>query len=163
MKTLSELMSTFVTTGSVRWIGVRPQRRAAVQAINSVEITESGLVGDRYANPGKRSVTLIQYEHLAVIAALVGRQVIEPELLRRNIVVSGINLLSLRSHTFRIGSVVLDGTGICAPCSLMEDVLGKGGYTALRGHGGITARVVRPGLVALGDTVDYVPSDTVLV
>ncbi|MEM8821298.1 MAG: MOSC domain-containing protein, partial [Pseudomonadota bacterium] len=90
---------------------------------------------------------------LAVIAALLGQNAVAPELLRRNIVVGGINLLGLRNRRFRIGSAVLEGSGLCAPCSRMETALGHGGYTAVRGHGGITASVVLAGQVALGDSV----------
>jgi MOSC domain-containing protein YiiM len=59
----------------------------------------------------------------------------------------------LRNGTFRIGSAVLRGTGLCAPCSRMEQILGPGGYNAMRGHGGITAEVVEPGIVALADAL----------
>jgi MOSC domain-containing protein YiiM len=52
-----------------------------------------------------------------------------------------------------VGGAVLRITGICAPCSRMEEVLGFGGYTAVRGHGGRCAEVVTPGRVAIGDAV----------
>jgi len=73
---------------------------------------------------------------------------------RRNIVVSGLNLLALKGKQFRIGSVVLEYTGLCHPCSKMETALGPGGYNnAMRGHGGITTRVIEAGEIALGDDV----------
>jgi MOSC domain-containing protein YiiM len=119
---------------------------------------ETGLEGDRFkgrtGNP--RQVTLIQQEHLAVIAGCLGRDRLEPSLLRRNIVVSGINLLALKDKYFRIGDALLEFTGLCHPCSKMERQLGEGGYNAMRGHGGITARVCEAGPVRRLDPVFYV-------
>jgi MOSC domain-containing protein YiiM len=117
----------------------------------------TGLEGDRFGGRvnSSRQVTLIQQEHLAVIAACIGRGVIEPALLRRNIVVSGINLLALKDKRFRIGDALLEFSGACHPCSRMERVLGVGGYNAMRGHGGITARVIEAGRVGIGDRLFY--------
>jgi MOSC domain-containing protein YiiM len=98
-------------------------------------------------------VTLIQREHLNVIAGLLRRDGISPELTRRNLVVSGVNLLALKGERFRVGEVLLEGTGPCEPCSRMEENLGPGGYNAMRGHGGITARVLEGGVLRIGDTV----------
>ncbi|MEM7742878.1 MAG: MOSC domain-containing protein [Pseudomonadota bacterium] len=151
--TLATLTTRFAGPGCVRWIGLRPARRAQVRAVEDANITLSGLEGDRRANPGKRAVSLIQWEHLPVIAALADAEAIDPAVLRRNIAISGLNLLGLRKSAFRIGTAILHGTGLCAPCSRMEEALGDGGFNAVRGHGGITAEVVFPGSVALGDEV----------
>ena len=132
---------------------MRPARRTDVVSVQQVEVTENGLAGDHRARPGKRAVTLIQAEHLPTIAALAGRETVDPALLRRNIVVSGIHLMALRHRRFRVGSAVLEGAAPCAPCSRMEEALGPGGYNAMRGHGGICAAVVEPGTVAIGDVV----------
>lgn len=104
---------------------------------------------------GKRQVTLIQAEHLPVIAALLGRDAagVTPDLLRRNLLVSGISVQALKDRRFQVGEVILEGTGDCHPCSRMEENFGPGGYTAVRGHGGITARVVQGGVIRLGDRV----------
>lgn len=139
-------------SGLVAWIGVRPERRVPMQAVVTADLDANGLIGDRRATPGKRAVTLIQHEHLAVISAFAGAEV-SWEALRRNIVVAGINLLALRKAEFRVGSALLRGTGICAPCSRMEEAFGPGGYNAVRGHGGITAEVLEAGQIALGDAV----------
>lgn len=115
-----------------------------------------GLHGDRYAGrSGTRQVTLIQAEHLPVIASCLGLSRVAPQLLRRNIVVRGINLLALKGKVVHIGHVQLEITGLCHPCSKMETLLGPGGYNAVRGHGGMTARVLTPGVIALGDALRY--------
>lgn len=113
-----------------------------------------GLEGDHYAGrSGSRGVTLVQAEHLAVLGALLHRDPIDPALLRRNLVVAGVNLLALKGQRFRIGTAVLEGTGPCPPCSRMEETLGPGGYNAMRGHAGLNARVVTGGTIRLGDAV----------
>ena len=136
----------FPRTGHLEWIGIARARRAPVDVLASAVLESgTGIEGEHHASGGrsKRQVTLIQFEHLDVVARLLGRECIEPELLRRNLVVSGINLLALQASRFRVGDVVLQGTGPCDPCSRMEENLGPGGYNAMLGHGGITTRVVR--------------------
>ena len=111
-----------------------------------------GLDGD-HGKAGKRAVTLIQAEHLQVIAALAGREAVSPEILRRNLVVSGLNLAGFRKARLRIGTATVEITGPCPPCSRMEEALGSGGYTAMRGHGGFYAEVIEPGVVEIGAEV----------
>ena len=125
-------------------------------AVDRVRLSPGmGVEGDRFRGRvgSKRQVTLVQHEHLPVVAACVQRDQVTPELLRRNLVISGINLLALKDKTFRIGDAVLEYSGPCEPCSKMERQLGPGGYNAMRGHGGITARVLEPGEIRLGDSV----------
>jgi MOSC domain-containing protein YiiM len=118
-----------------------------------VALLEAGLEGDR-SRAGKRALTLFQWEHLDVLASLLGRDTVAPELLRRNLHVAGLNLSSLRGALVRLGNeAVIEITGPCAPCSRMQQALGPGGYNALRGHGGWCARIVQAGPVRLGDSV----------
>jgi MOSC domain-containing protein YiiM len=152
---LKELMNFIPPKGKVEWIGLRPAKWAELSAVNAVEIDiEEGLKEDHYSGKSrKRQVTLILKEHLEVVAKLLGKETIDPQLTRRNIVVSGINLTALKQKQFQIGGVILETTGDCHPCSRMEENLGPGGYNAMRGHGGITAKVIQGGQVKLGDEV----------
>ena len=153
---LQTLFDTLPQRGRVEWIGIRPARGESMKTLDDVMITPGkGLEGDRFEGreTSKRQVTLIQKEHLHAIASCLGQEAIDPKIFRRNIVVSGLNLLALKGKTFRIGDVVLEYTGLCHPCSKMEAALGPGGYNAMRGHGGITTRVIEGGEVALGDSV----------
>jgi MOSC domain-containing protein YiiM len=151
-----DLLSTIPQIGQVHWIGVRPARVQPLTVVNHVEVDEKhGLSGDRFdgGTSKARQVTLIQFEHLQAIAGILARENLDPGLLRRNIVVSGINLQSLKNQYFQIGSAVLFGTGDCDPCRRMEENLGPGGFNAMRGHGGITARVHQSGTIRVGDRV----------
>lgn len=155
MPTLQELIDTLPQRGRVEWIGIRPARKSKLEVLQQAEVRDGhGLEGDHYANPGgKRQITLIQAEHLSAVASMLGIDVVEPGDVRRNIVVSGINLLALKDKSFLIGSVELSFSGLCQPCTRMETTLGPGGYNALRGHGGITAQVLKGGTIQIGDAV----------
>lgn len=155
MQTLEELMETLPQTGRIEWIGLRPARDEPVVVVDNVEASvDGGLAGDRYSKAGgKRQVTLIQAEHLQAIASMLGFDRVEPIVVRRNLVVRGINLLALKGRRFRVGNAILEYTGLCHPCSKMERELGPGGYNAMRGHGGITARIVESGEISVGGEV----------
>lgn len=181
MKTIHQLRATFPRPGRLEWIGLREARRGPVRSVPEAELHPLvGLIGDHgkqapgrlraitgepgeaavpvsappiLGGPGRRQVTLLQAEHLPVIAALMGLEEATPEMLRRNLLVSGLPLLALKDARFRVGEVVLEATGECHPCSRMEETLGEGGYNAVRGHGGLTARVISGGIVRLGDPV----------
>ena len=156
MKEIQQLIATLPQQGRLEWIGLRPARRAEINVVQQAElVTDYGIRGDRSVEKvgGKRQVTLIQAEHLSAIAACAGLDEVTPEMLRRNLLVSGINLLALKDRTFRVGEALLQYTGLCAPCSYMEEVLGAGGYNAMRGHGGITAKILKGETISLGDRV----------
>ncbi len=177
--TLRDLTRHFPHPGRVEAILLRPARGAPATQVQSAEaIATQGLAGDRSATrslesrrsgfsrasplarpapttpPSKRQITLIQSEHLPVIAALCAMTAtdLDPAILRRNLVISGINLIAARSlfadqplHLLIGNQVVLEITGPCDPCSKMEAALGPGAYNAMRGHGGMTARVITGG------------------
>lgn len=161
---LQRLLDAPVRPGRLAWIGLRSERRGAIDVVRQVRFSpEQGIVGDRYGGRtdlagqgGKRQVTLIAAEDLAAVAAFLGRPEpsLPPELVRRNLVVEGLNLTALKGRHLAIGhDVILEITGECHPCSRMEEVLGEGGYNALRSRGGLTARVLRAGEAKVGDTV----------
>lgn len=150
-----ELFDHFSSPGKVVWIGIRPDRRIPLIEMQGVQaVQDYGLDGDRYQKKGgHRQVTLIQQEHLDSVASFLGKVKVDPQDTRRNIVVSGLNLLALKGKRFQIGEAVLEYSGDCHPCSRMEENLGTGGYNAMRGLGGITAKVIVSGRISVNDSV----------
>ncbi|KPJ94669.1 MAG: hypothetical protein AMJ55_05995 [Gammaproteobacteria bacterium SG8_15] len=126
-----DLQDTLPQRGKIQQIFIRPEKYASPLSVQQVTASsKTGLQDDHYRSSGsnKRQVTLIQYEHIAAMASLLGIDAIDASLLRRNLVVSGINLLALKDKVFN----------------------------AMRGHGGITARVVRDGTIRINDLVRMV-------
>lgn len=159
METIRDLSKPPGIEGRVETIIVRGSPRQPARTVEStVALVGVGLADDRLGQRGEaelstRQVTLIQAEHMPVIAQLARVSQVDPVGLRRNLVVSGINLLALKNAKLSVGGAVLEIVGPCQPCSRMEESIGPGGYAAMRGHGGMTARVLVGGPINVGDVV----------
>jgi MOSC domain-containing protein YiiM len=168
IETLRDLSDRFATVGRLEAIVLRPGRQQPAYFVDEVEAVPGyGLMGDRRSTQErttpqarKREITLLQAEHLPLIAQWGNLETLSPLDLRRNLIISGINLLAMRSPFpmlslhWQIGSQVqIEITGPCDPCSRMEKELGYGVYNAMRGHGGMTAHVVIGGILRVGDPV----------
>ncbi|MGA7116233.1 MAG: MOSC domain-containing protein [Hyphomicrobium sp.] len=159
---LGELILAPFHPGKITWIGLRPERRSPLIAVASATlIAGKGIAGDHYqtSTNGARQVTLIASEDLAAIASFLRVERVIPDQLRRNLVTTGINLVALKRRRFRIGSALLEATGECAPCSRMEDEFGPGGYNAVRGRGGLTARIIKGATISIGDAIEPINDD----
>ena len=151
-----------VGTGTVEWIGLRPRRREPLQPVTKAHAVPTlGLEGDHRMSktPGSgRQVTLISQEFIDQIAGHMGLPGIDPARLRRNIVISGINLNALRRQRFRVGEALFEATQLCHPCARMEQELGPGGVVAKLGYGGLCAKILEAGIIACGDPVATEPA-----
>ena len=143
--------------GRLEWIGVRPARREPMITVTEAQaVAGMGITGDRRMSGSAgsaRQITLIAAEHLDVVAHLLQLDQVDPARVRRNLVVRGINLNALRYQQFRIGDVILEATALCHPCSRMDEEFGPGGQAALLGHGGLCAKILKGGILHVGDTI----------
>jgi MOSC domain-containing protein YiiM len=146
-----------IAPGKLEWIGLRSERRGEVVVVEQVDaVMDLGLVGDHRMKktPGSaRQVTLISREYIESICRHSGHSSIDPRLLRRNLVISGMNMNLLRYQRLQIGEVILETNALCHPCSRMDEALGVGGTAAMFGYGGLCARIIRGGKLAVGDSV----------
>jgi MOSC domain-containing protein YiiM len=107
-----------------------------------------GLRGDVHALPdSSRQILLIEKETLDDLQLLPGQ-------IKENITTTGVNLMSLTMNDRLLlgGEVILQVTKACSPCSRMEE-LRSGLRTELAGRRGMLARVVKGGVVRVGDAV----------
>ena len=152
-----------IAPGELTWIGVRPRRREPLQSITSTKaVATFGLEGDHRMGktPGSgRQVTIISEDFIAQIEHHLNLSDIDPGDLRRNLVVKGLNLNALRRQRFRIGGALFEATQLCHPCARMEENLGKGGVAAMLGYGGLCAKILESGDIAIGDSISVVTED----
>lgn len=146
--------------GRLQWIGLRPGHKQEMISVESTHaIARLGLEGDHRCSKtpdSGRQVTIISSEFIHIIETYTGLPNIDPSLLRRNLVVSGINLNALRHQQFRIGGALFEATALCHPCARMDQTLGRGGAAAMLGYGGLCAKVLESGEIRLGDLIQPV-------
>jgi ADP-ribose pyrophosphatase YjhB (NUDIX family) len=132
------------------------QRRRRVTVLPGV-----GLVGDRYATSNgywsgdfnvSRDLTVVEAEVVERVAA-DNDIPIRPDELRRNVVVRGVRLNELVGVRFRIGEVVVEGTGLCEPCVQLARVTGKPIVRPFVHRGGLRANILSCGDIVEGDVV----------
>lgn len=148
--------------GIVEEIYITSKGSEAMERVDEVQVIEGGgIEGDRYcegagfwtAYGDVCQVTLIDSEDLDYIEREFGISVKNGEH-RRNIIVSGLRLEDLRGKRFSIGDVMLEYDRSRPPCKHVQDLTEPGMTRALKGRGGICARVVRAGRIRARDTIE---------
>ena len=132
-----------------------PAAGAPMTAHESVEVVAGlGIPGDRYATRlGHWSDPQWRDQQLTLVSAeLLEELGLEPQALRRNIVVRGMDLNDLIGLEFGIGEAVMRGQRICAPCGYIGRLNDRPGlFSELDGRGGIRVSVVGGGIIRVGD------------
>src|SRR5918994_689650 len=152
-----------VMAGFVQGIFFAPEGGAQMKGVQAATALEGcGLEGDRYcAGTGHWSrfggvceVTFIAAEDLDDIERETGGGVKNGEH-RRKVVTRGISLKALRrGQRFRVGEVVFEYRGPRSVCRYIERLTEPGMTQALKGRGGICARVIETGTVRVADEIE---------
>ncbi len=73
-----------------------------------------------------------------------------PGVLRRNVIVAGVDLHALIGKTFELQGVRLLGTAHCKPCYWLDQAFAPGTEAFLQGNGGLRARILTDGWIKTG-------------
>ena len=129
----------------------RNQRMQSVEAVECV--AGKGLVGDRYFDHKPDYIgqaTFFSGDVFHAACAHVGAPDCVPWAMRRNIMVTGVDLNELIGRVFEIDGVRFLGTEECAPCRWMDRAIGAGAREFLKGQGGLRARIQGSGTLHCG-------------
>lgn len=138
-------------------IHIAPASRLPMRAVESVHVEAGlGIVGDRYHGTKHRHVTVQSQIALDAATEDLGSPV-EPGGTRRNITISHGDVPTTPGARLSIGDVDLEVVRVAAPCKLLDDVIGSGARTALRGRAGSVCRALSSGSIAVGDPVFLAP------
>ena len=74
-----------------------------------------------------------------------------PGVLRRNVIVSGVDLMELIGADFELQGVRFHGTAHCKPCSWMNIAFAPGAEQFLADRGGLRARILSDGQIRVGE------------
>jgi MOSC domain-containing protein YiiM len=132
----------------------KPADEHPIVAVDEVEcVAGSGLRGDRffdYKPDYKGQITFFAaeiYDELCATLLAPGAQVPAPSAFRRNVITRGIDLNTLIGKTFTIQGVDFEGTTECTPCYWMDQSFAPGTEAALKGRGGLRAKILTNGLL----------------
>lgn len=127
----------------------RPAGRHPMIEVDAVEcVAGRGLRGDRFFDHRpdfKGQVTLFAAEVFAELRSAFDLPAAHPSVLRRNVLVEGVDLPRLVGRAFTVQAVTLEGVEECRPCYWMDTVIGPGAERWLHGRGGLRCRILNDG------------------
>lgn len=152
--------------GVVRGLHLAPRAFLPMRNCDQLTLVAGhGVEGDRYAQEtgfysdkpeDGRQLTLFEEETLEALARDHGIA-LKPEEHRRNVTTRGVPLNHLVGRRFRIGVIVVEATRLSFPCKHIEEVTGKPIFNPLLNRSGLNTRILRGGIVRIGDVIEPMP------
>ncbi len=140
-------------SGVVEAIRIAAEHERLPQPVDSIDVTDEGLPGDRYF--GRGDITLVETEALEAFREDTGIELSHAEI-RRQVLTSGVRLNDLVGKRFRVGAVEAVGVEWCEPCNHIESLTHPGVLKGMVHRAGLRADIVEPGRIAVGDEVGEV-------
>ena len=113
-------------------------------------IASKGLIGDRffdYRDDYKGQITFFAWETYEELCRRFGVTDKNPGVFRRSVVTCGVDLNEWIGKQFEIQGVLFEGTQEASPCSWMNYAFCEGAEAALKGRGGLRARILTDGIL----------------
>ena len=116
-------------------------------------VAGKGIEGDRFfgwKEDYKGQITFFSHEVYKDLCASLNVTDTPPSVFRRNVIVSGIDLNSLIGQEFILQGIRFRGICECSPCHWMDQAFHPGAESALKGRGGLRARILTSGILRRG-------------
>ncbi len=151
-------------TGVVRHLHITPRAFLPMKPFSELTLVAGkGIEGDRYMigretgfysdKPEEgRQVTLFEIETLEALSR-DAKVTLLPEEHRRNVTVQGVPLNHLVGRQFWLGDTMLEATRLSIPCRHIEEIVGKAVFDPLINRSGLNCRILKGGMVRVGDPV----------
>lgn len=137
--------------GTVANVAIAAESGSPLTSVHEIEaLTGVGLAGDRYAGSSARQISIQSRSELAAASERLGREILVDQT-RRNITVDDGALPRKRGQRLLLGDSELEVFSDAPPCALMTEIIGKGARAALKRRAGIHCRVIRGGVIRVGD------------
>lgn len=125
-----------------------------LEEVQEIEcVVGRGIRGDRffdYKSDYKGQITFFSSEVFAEVCRAVGAEAKTPGAARRNVVTEGVDLNTLIGQRFSVQGVEFEGVCECSPCYWMDRAIAPGAEEALKGRGGLRARILSDGVLRAG-------------
>ncbi len=125
-----------------------------LQEVSSIEcVAGHGIRGDRfydYRDDYKGQITFFSEEVFDRLSSAFPEVKKSPGVLRRNVIVSGVDLNALIGETFALQGVRFLGTAHCKPCFWLDTAFAPGAEAWLKGNGGLRAQILTNGRLNTG-------------
>lgn len=113
-----------------------------------------GIRGDRFWDHAEDYAGQITFFAEEVHVGLLGELALPPwppAAYRRNVLTRGADLTALIGQEFTVQGVRFRGMAECKPCYWMDRAVGAGAEAALRGRGGLRAKILSDGVLRVED------------
>ncbi len=127
---------------------------SALREVTEIEcVAGRGIRGDRfydYKDNYKGQITFFSDEVFDALSAAFPDERKGPGVLRRNVIVSGVNLNTLIGEEFELQGLRFRGTAHCRPCYWLDHAFASGAEAWLKGNGGLRAQILTSGRLRRG-------------